>query len=58
MDNRKLGVYPTQDTSRMETAKMKKVEKADTRIIAKVGNDRNLRGYEERSPKQGLDGAN
>ena len=42
----------------METAKMKKVEKADTRIIAKVGNDRNLRGYEERSPKQGLDGAN
>ena len=29
------GVYPTQDTSRMETARVKEEEGADTRIIDK-----------------------
>ena len=29
------GVYPTQDTPRMETSTMKQEEEADTRIMAK-----------------------
>ena len=29
------GVYPTQDTSRMGTARVKREEEADTKIIAK-----------------------
>ena len=30
------GVYPTQDFSRMETARVKQDEEADTRIMVKV----------------------
>ena len=32
---RERGVYPTQDTSRMGTARVKQEEEADTRIIVK-----------------------
>ena len=31
------GVYPTQDTSRMGTARVKQEEEADMRIIVKEG---------------------
>ena len=40
MDNRERGshargVYPTQDTSRMDTARVAQEEEADTRIIVR-----------------------
>ena len=48
MDNRERGshargVYPTQDTSALETVRVKREEEADTRIIEK-GVVRNLDG--------------
>ena len=49
------GVYPTQYTSRMEAARLKEEEKADTRIIVKefLLEGRNV-GTKGKSSKQGL----
>ena len=45
------GVYPTQDTSSMGTAKVKQEEQTDTRIMRESSTKS---GRKERGPKQGL----
>ena len=50
------GVYPTQDTSRMGKARVKEEEEADTRIIVRNLEERNV-GTKGKSPKQGLTSA-
>ena len=49
------GVYPTQDTSRMETARLKQEEEEDTRIIVEyMKYGRYEEHYKRKSAKQGL----
>ena len=54
------GVYPTQDTSRMRTARVKQEEKADennNRRVVRNMNESNI-GKKRKSPKQDLTSAN
>ena len=47
------GVYPTQDTSCMGTARVKHEEETDTRIIVRNMEETNV-GTMRKSPEQGL----
>ena len=49
-------VHPTQYTSRMGTARVKKEEEADTRVIKNL-EERNVVDTKGKSPKQGLTSA-
>ena len=53
------GVYPTRDTSRMGTARVKQEEEADTRILVKEHYEiwKESEHYKAKSPKQGLTSA-
>ena len=51
------GVYPTQDTSRMKTERVKEEEEADTKIIVRVvwnTEGRNVGTIKGKCTKQGL----
>ena len=47
-------MYPTQDTSRTGTARMKQEEDADTRIIEVKNREEKNVGRKRKNPKQGL----
>ena len=45
------GIYPTQDTSRMASTKVKQEEEADTRVIVRNIEGRNVGPIRGESPK-------